>query len=240
LNSDPENCGACGVRCPTGICNGGRCRAARAGHLVLLGHDFQESRAPQDAILVNAVALASRGNVRMLTYDRHADAFVRARVDALVDAALGAGRVRRTALAAEADLSRELTIDRYDGLLVYDPRNATEAQMETLAAQWSDTLIGFTRAGGTVVLLDGATPAAGSWRVARGTGLLSIDGADEGDGVSVRLVPMAAADAVASGVDVLFAASRNTVQYRPSSPFAVFVNDADEQRPVVLHRAVLP
>jgi hypothetical protein len=240
LNSDPENCGACDNRCLTGVCNAGRCRTARAGHIVLLGHDYQESRSSQDTLLINSVLLAARTNVRLLTFGRYADPFVRARVDALIDAALGAANVRRTAVMTEDALSRELSIDRFDGLLVYDQRTATEAQMTSLAAQWSDPLVGFARAGGTVILLDGAEPAVGNWRVARETGLLSIDGSEDADQSTVRLLPSAAADAVASRADLLYSASRHTVQYRPASPFAVFVSDADGVSPVVLHRAVLP
>jgi hypothetical protein len=240
LNSDPENCGACDNRCLTGVCNAGRCRTARAGHIVLLGHDYQESRSSQDTLLVNSVLLAARTNVRLLTFGRYADPFVRARVDALIDAALGAANVRRTAVMTEDALSRELSIDRFDGLLVYDQRTATEAQMSQLATQWSDPLVGFARAGGTVILLDGAEPAVGNWRIARETGLLAIDGAEDADQSTVRLLPSAAADAVASRADLLYSASRHTVQYRPASPFSVFVSDLDGTSPVVLHRAVLP
>jgi hypothetical protein len=240
-NSDPEHCGGCGVRCPTGICNGGRCRAARAGHMILIGSDYETSRPPQDTILVNSVALSSRGAIRLLTFARYADGGVRARIEGILDAALGPGRLRRTSLASEVDLSRELTVDRYDALLVYDQRSASAAQLSAIAALWSDALSGFARAGGTVILLDGANPARGTWMLARESGLLPVTDADDADAITVRLVPSAAADAVASGVDVLFVASRNTVRYRTSSSaYAVFADNAEDTRPVVLHRAVLP
>lgn len=237
-NSDPDHCGGCGVRCPTGICNGGRCRAARAGHMVLIGSDYESSRPPQDAILANAVALGSRGVIRVLTFARYANGAVRARVDSVVDSMIGATRVRRSVLSNEAELSRELTIDRFDALLVYDQRDATPTQMRSLALLWSDALAGFARAGGTVILLDGANPTHGSWLLARESGLLAVTDATDADAITIRLAPAAAADAIASGVDVLFVASRNAVRYRlPTSDYVVFVDDADATRPVVLHRA---
>ncbi|MBL8678853.1 MAG: hypothetical protein JNK05_06790 [Myxococcales bacterium] len=241
LNSDPDHCGGCGVRCPTGICNGGRCRAARAGHMVLIGSDYESSRPPQDVILANAVSLGSRGVIRLLTFARYANGAVRARVDSVVDSMIGAPRVRRSVLSNESELSRELTIDRFDALLVYDQRDATSSQMRSLALLWSDALAGFARAGGTVILLDGANPTHGSWLLARESGLLAVTDATDADTITIRLSPTAAADALASGVDVLFVASRNAVRYRlPTSDYVVFADDADATRPVVLHRAVLP
>ncbi|MDP3274673.1 MAG: hypothetical protein Q8Q09_05715 [Deltaproteobacteria bacterium] len=238
-NTDPNHCGMCGVVCPSGICNGGRCRSARAGHIVQLGGDYASSRTPQDLTLENAVALASRGLIRALVFSRYSDPPVVTRVQSLVDRAFGM-RLRRTVLADESTLSRDLTIDAVDALIVYDQPNATPAQMSTIALAWASPITSFTRAGGTVILMDGANPTHGTWMISRATTLLPIDSAEDADDATVQLLSRAAGDAVASGVDVLYRGSRNMVRYQGALSYAVFADANDVTRPMILHRAVLP
>jgi hypothetical protein len=75
LGIDPDNCGACGNFCPSGLCNGGKCRGAKAGHFVAIGHDFKgvspSSAAAQVAF--GAVFLPSTDPVRVLSFDAWAD-----------------------------------------------------------------------------------------------------------------------------------------------------------------------
>ncbi len=240
LQSDALNCGQCGNVCTTALCNGARCRVERAGHLVLIGHDYEESRSAQDAILVNAVALGTRASLRVLTFTRGTPAARAARVNAIVANTFGAARVRFTPLADERALSRELAIDRYDTLLVYDRPDASVEQSRALGASWRDAITSYCRAGGNVVLLDGDNSAAGNWMIADESGLLPIADAQTADNSVIVLRPAAAEDAVSSGVEVRFTASLHTMTFGADEMHAVFVDEAQPERAAVMHRAVLP
>jgi hypothetical protein len=240
LQSDALNCGQCGNVCTTALCNAARCRVERAGHLVLIGNDYEESRSAQDAILVNAVALGTRASLRVLTFTRGTPAARAARVNAIVANTFGAARVRFTPLADERALSRELAIDRYDTLLVYDRPDASVEQSRALGASWRDAITSYCRAGGNVVLLDGDNSAAGNWMIADESGLLPIADAQTADNSVLVLRPAAAEDAVSSGVEVRFTASLHTMTFGADETHAVFVDEAQPERAAVMHRAVLP
>lgn len=240
LNSDARHCGACGAACETGVCNAARCRVAHAGHLVLIGSDYERSMAAQNAILLNAVSLGARSNVRLLAYTGLAKDSARARVDAIIHTGLSRMGVTIMGFGDERALPATLSIDQVDALLVYDAATTDEARTNELARLWSSAIEGYCRAGGTVVFLDAATTPSGNWLIAQRTGLLTVsDPAPAGELWAV-LPATAAADALAVGVEVRFAPIGTNAVFSADRANAVFVDEAAPDRAMVIHRAVLP
>ncbi|MFO0559175.1 MAG: hypothetical protein U0269_14260 [Polyangiales bacterium] len=240
LNSDARHCGACGAACETGVCNAALCRVAHAGHLVLIGSDYERSASAQNAILINAVSLGARANVRVLAYTGLAKAEARQRIETILHAGLARMGVAITSFGDARTLPSELSIDRVDALLVYDAALTSEAQSDELARLWSSALSSYCRAGGTVVLLDAATTPFGNWSLAQRTGLLTVSDPSQGSELIAMLPASAAADALAVGVQVRFGTQGNTALFNAEPSTAVFVDEAAPERAMVVHRAVVP
>jgi hypothetical protein len=239
LNTDDANCGACGAVCHTGICNAGVCRDARAGHLVLVGHSFERTRPDQDRVLGNAVFLNAPPVARVLAYAEFADTAPGGAVehaDAAIDAIAAGRRWTRALLSDRARVSVELSIDRYDAVLVYAQPRATDDVVADVARDVGDAVLSFVRAGGVAIVLDGGGASnRGTFPVANATGLLAVAGATPIDG---QLVDVAdPTDALAVGASTSYRAERASVRFTTSDPYGVFVASGD---PVVLHRAVFP
>jgi len=184
------------------------------------------------------VFLGASSLVRVLVYEGLADAApggAIAHVNAAIDTVARARPWTRTVLGDPARLSAELSIDRYDVVLVHEQTHASDAQIAALAAQFGDALASFARAGGVVVVLDGPRHNKGTWPVACATGLIEATGATDVTDRTVRLaVPT---DALAVGASTLYQAERTSVRFAGAAAYGVFL-EGDE--PVVLHRAVIP
>jgi hypothetical protein len=237
LNTDPFNCGRCGNVCRSRLCNAGVCHDAQIGHVVLIGHNYAETIGEQDRILANAVFLSS-SPARVLAYEGLADTgpgSAVAHANAGITNSGGGRRWMRTVLADPARISVELSVDRYDVMLVYEQTHATDAQVANLAAAMGSALASFARAGGVVIVLDGATENSGTFPIANATGLLSIAGEANVDGHTA--VQVAIGDAIASGVVANYVVQPTTANFMTADPYTVFSCD---DRPVVLHRPVAP
>ncbi|MDB4930849.1 MAG: Tryptophan synthase alpha chain [Myxococcaceae bacterium] len=232
--SDPFNCGGCGMVCSTGICSGGQCRDARAGHLVLIGHDYQTTRPDQNRVVGNAVFLSGAGAPRVAISTLGALPASVATVRDAVRQVAGARSWREAVVTTPEALAAAFAVDLTDVVIVHHQPAASDASIDALAVRIAGPAVGFLRAGGVVVVLDGEGPSRGTWPLAEGTGLLPVTGHTvvtfgEADVVS-------GTDALAVGLPLAYRAERASVGFvgAPLSATVVRVG----QLPVVLHRVV--
>jgi len=244
LDVDPSNCGSCGKVCPTGLCNGGKCRGAKAGHVVVIGHDFVGTTPAMavSRVIVNAVFLPAKNPVRLLAYEQWADPVAIANVKAILDdGALASGRTYvKTSAMTLAEFRDRLLVDDFDAALVFDQPKAPAGALDTIGADTKLSLDSFSRIGGVVVVLDGASGVSEMPRFLTASTMLGTSGHTVVTGKPVDVV--APADAV--GVSVLspYSAPTRSVSFTvteaPSASLVTVVSEPVSTRPVVLHKVV--
>src|SRR5690606_6759699 len=134
----------------------------------------------------------------------------------------------------------------YDVLLVYDQPDAPSGELDSVGAQLASTLDTFTRAGGVVVLLSGATGVGEMPEFASSAGLAAID--SESDYTNLLAHNQASGDVVGFGVVTPFRTLANsctfTTSETPASDIVFVVTDTDPAdgvgEPLVLHKIVTP
>jgi len=89
LTTDPFNCGACALICPSQLCRSSACVGATPGSLVYIGNDYAKppSSAPQARVFSNAVFAASGSSLEVLAYERYADPNAISSASAILSAA---------------------------------------------------------------------------------------------------------------------------------------------------------
>jgi hypothetical protein len=235
MGDDPDNCGGCGIRCASGLCVDGMCVEGTPGHIVIIGHDYETTRAGMNQVAGNSVFLASGAPVRVLVYEGSATSRAIAGVDrAINQVATDRGRSWTRAVATAAGLLVELRTA--DVFVVYAQSNASDAELIGLGGDWRIGLGTFLRRGGVVVVFE--TPSednAGTYQLLDAAGLFTATAITDVSGDAVDLV--SAVDGVALGVPVRYRGETSTVWF--STPATeVVVRHADG--PVVLHRIYAP
>jgi hypothetical protein len=229
-----DHCGDCGVRCDSGICVDGECSAGFVGRVVVIGHDYTQSRVGMNRLAGNAVFLASGAPVRVLVYEGSAtDASVQGVDRAIVQVADATGRdwEREVALADEVPFK----LAQSEVLLVYSQHGATDAELLSLGTSWATALETFLRRGGVVVLFDGGGNHGGTWQVLDAAGLFLAEGRVDVSGEPVNVV--APGDAVALNVPRTYRAEANSVRFLTTEETVVTEH---AQGPVVVHRVIVP
>lgn len=253
--SDPDNCGACGKQCPSDICQEGKCVGARYGNVALLCLDFNSNTrdSAPTVLLGNAVFAVTRNPVRILAYTRGANGAAAARVHGVIG---WAGDLRgRTAQITEAKtidaVTNNLNTNDFDVLLVHDLDQAAPGEPAVAATTWEagSVLTSFSRAGGTIVVLDGADGTGemheliNAGKLLDPMGQVTIDG--QTDMTMDQVWNNAPFDVL--GVNVLspFLGTSHTCTFDtaagPSSD-TIFVLSDDEKggKPVAIHRVIAP
>jgi hypothetical protein len=246
LDTDPENCGSCGNKCPSGICQAGKCVGATAGHVVLMCTSFEQSfqSSPQTALLGNAVFLPTVNPVRILAYGEHSTQLIRNRVNQAIGwAATAKGRTFNITQAPNsAAVASSLDKTSYDVLLVYDQTTAPAGTLGGIGTSWASTLSTFVVAGGVVVIPSGGGGTGEMGALVTNAGLLTVSAQPVITGSVVYNT--APADAVGLNVLSPFVALNRSCTFTTSAapgPSTVFVvtnggPDAGSPSPVVIHR----
>ncbi len=234
VSNDPDNCGSCGNRCASGLCTLGSCVDATAGHVVLVGHDYETSRPGVDRVAGNSVFLATGSPVEVVVWEGTATAASIAGVDRAVDrVAAERGRSWNRIVTPLDKILHELA--RADVLLIYPQAASTDMELTDAGAMLSVGVRSFLRLGGSVVVFDTPTAAnAGTWQFLTGGGFMSVSGLTDITGASVAVT--APGDAIAVGVPLTYAAETNSVRFDSTEPEVVGHVDG----PVVLHTVPLP
>lgn len=245
LDVDPNNCGGCGKTCATGLCNGGRCRGAKTGHVVVVGHDYSGATPTVAAsrVLVNAVFLPPKNPVRVLAYQQWSEPAAVSSIKAILDAGAAArGRTYAMTVATSlASFRDQLLIDNFEVALVLDQPNAPAGALGVVGSSASLSLDSFSRVGGVVVVLDGGSGVSQMPQFLTASTMLGTSGHTTITGKSVDVV--APSDPIASGVLGPYVSPTRSVSFSvtdpPSSSLVTVVSEPVATRPVVLHKTVL-
>jgi hypothetical protein len=247
-SDDPNNCGACGKFCPSGICTGGICDGSTEGDIVIIGHDYNSSLSMLTApkLLTNAVFLPTTEPVRVLSFEHYADATSVSNVKSVLDgeASLTGRKIAYTVSMTDTDIPVELSTASFDVLFVYDQTSAAPGVLGPLGASWASTLATFTSGGGIVVSLDGAAGTTQEMpQFDTSAGLLAVTGHT----VIAKGTPLdvvAPGDAIGHGVFSPYAAEPSSVFFLTTEAnggevtYVVVDPSGPDSAPVVVHKAV--
>lgn len=210
VDSDAQNCGACGKICPSNICINGECQGATPGDVVLIGHDFSAatSGSAPAKVLVNALTIPTTDPIRVLSYED--GALPEAVFDMKTIAVDGIkGRSIQFTRAADASDLESATLGRsYDIVVLHD---ASAGNAATIGASWFASLGTFTRKGGVVVALDRGTSPMPT--LLTSSGLLAV-GSHTTLPLSTHLLVTNAADVVGAQVLSPYAAFGAPVSFQ--------------------------
>jgi len=169
-DTDPNNCGACGKRCPSNICVAGECQGAITGDVVLIGHEYSASwtLASQTKLLVNAVGIPTTYPIRVADFEGGAWAASDER--SLLDGGIIGRSIDWTDANDPSFLEADDLARRFDVVLLH----AAGTDGSALGTRWSASLSKFAKKGGVIVALDdGSTDMPA---LVRKAGLLDVQG----------------------------------------------------------------
>jgi len=223
----PDNCGACGIPCASGICQAGVCAGAPVGHLVLIGHDYQSTRAGMNRLVGNAVFLARVPEVTVATYAVGATPSGVIGANAAIDqVAREIGRSWRRVPVDAAAVPGALA--GADAFVIYAETTLAPAELDALAAAWRAPIATFLAKGGIVIVLEGA--AAETHRLVGDRFACTGRSIATGSALTVS----APRDAMAAAVPTTYWAEVDTVAFTGTTGGAVVTDAAGDA--VVVHQ----
>jgi hypothetical protein len=228
LMTDPMHCGECMNECDSGICQEGICQDGISGHVVLIGHDFEEKNAAIGRVLGNSIFLALGDTVEVVSWRGESDADAVQSANQSIGAhAASIGRSWNRIPAASASEVAGL-LATADVFLVYAQEGATGEELTALGAGWATTLDEFTARNGIVVVL------GDTWPLLVGAGLLDATGTTSVSGQILRVADPS--DSVGASVPLQYYGAAGSVAFTGTS--APVVVETGDGHPVVLHRPV--
>ncbi len=246
---DPENCGRCGNKCPSDICEAGICRGAKYGNVALLCSDFNSatSDSAPTVLLGNAVFMPATNPVNVLAYTRGASAAAVTRVNQVI---AWAGTARgRTAKITEAktpdQVTKTLSNDDYQVLLIHDLDRAASGEPGMVAAEWENdaVLSTFTKAGGVIVVLDGADGTGEMHELITAGNLFDVDG--QRDVTGNQMSNQAPFDVLGVNVISPYLGTSHTCVFdttvsEDDRNIFVVTDESEGDAPAAIHRVIAP
>jgi len=206
------------------------------GHIVLIGHGFDNNDSTDQRILENAVFLTERsGTVRVLEYTEF-NSGTSATVEPFLTSYAGSVG-RAISFAALTDYRNlQTALPNADVLLIYDQPNDPYRgpQVSFIANTWSPDMEAFMAAGGVVVVLDGGSSSTAAF-AGGPSGFYLAAGSSP---VTTTLAVEDSTDPVAAGVTSPFTSTTGFTKYPRASNGNIVVGTSDNLDPVVLHNAV--
>jgi hypothetical protein len=232
VTTDPDNCGACGTRCGSGLCAAGVCQQEGVGHVVVIGHDYVVNRSGMNNLLGNAVFLSAGDPLKILVFEGEASAGAMAGTDAAINQ-VAAERGRRWGRTVGTGATIMQDLAAYDVLLIYAQHGSNNATLVSRGVTWALALNTFVMAGKTVVLLDGTSPNNnGTFQILSSAGLFLTTARADVTGQTLQLANPA--DALAPRVPRSYRAEMTSVSFTTLEPGKVVT--APGGAPVVIHR----
>ncbi len=246
LQTDPDHCGACFNKCPSGICEMGKCVGGTSGHVVVLCSSYEQSfkTSPQTTLLGNSVFLLPQDPVRILAYTEHSPTSIENKVDqAITWSAQAKGRTFQLTLANSVNaVTTGLIKQDYEVFLVYDQTAAPSGALGTAGTAFAPGIDTFVKAGGVVVVTSGGGGTGEMGALLTNAGLLNTTAQPSATGTVVyNHAPL---DAVGVNVISPYLTLTQTCTLStptPPGPNLVFVVtdaplDGGVGKPLVIHR----
>ena len=163
-----DDCGSCGHVCASGICVAGQCAGELAGHIVAIGHDYQQRNAAMSRVIGNSAALASSSDLGIAHIVGTATVASRTGTVAAVAGSLASMGRAAHQVVLPAVGSPLTGID----VLIVDAQTGDGPAAEALGAAWKTAIDELLARHGVVIVVEGAGGV--SHRFAASAGLFTV------------------------------------------------------------------